>query len=468
MAKRGGKRRERKTGTESVASAREEGRDPNTVKPSRARNGRRSRETPRDETATAPPRAKATENSIRPAKRRVAAVGAPKAEEPGREAQRAPETRAAQTQPAEGSDEKKAPSGEAPPGRHRHVPEHIRQRFVQVGRHYHFPDGTRAFTDRGGRLTTPSENTEVIRSLVTIAEARGWHEITVRGTERFRREAWHAARLAGLEVRGYRPTEFEQSRVARILARGRETPEPSTPNREPPIPARREGHEGVGGLAARMEGVSRRAQRRDELLTGTLIDHGRASYRHDPREPMSYFVTIETARGDRTVWGVDLERALRESLTQPAVGEEVRLRAVQEDAVTVRKLKRDAEGKVIAEKDLAVHRNRWIVEKRAFFEARAEAARTLQDRTIDPKEAVKRHPELVGTYLQVRAAELAARRFRDPEDRERFVSQVRSALADGVARGEPLPPVRLRERTAERASARSRPVRTREDAQVRG
>jgi putative DNA primase/helicase len=398
----------------------------------------------------------------------VAAVGAPKAEEPGREAQRAPETRAAQTQPAEGSDEKKAPSGEAPPGRHRHVPEHIRQRFVQVGRHYHFPDGTRAFTDRGGRLTTPSENTEVIRSLVTIAEARGWHEITVRGTERFRREAWHAARLAGLEVRGYRPTEFEQSRVARILARGRETPEPSTPNREPPIPARREGHEGVGGLAARMEGVSRRAQRRDELLTGTLIDHGRASYRHDPREPMSYFVTIETARGDRTVWGVDLERALRESLTQPAVGEEVRLRAVQEDAVTVRKLKRDAEGKVIAEKDLAVHRNRWIVEKRAFFEARAEAARTLQDRTIDPKEAVKRHPELVGTYLQVRAAELAARRFRDPEDRERFVSQVRSALADGVARGEPLPPVRLRERTAERASARSRPVRTREDAQVRG
>ena len=33
---------------------------------------------------------------------------------------------------------------------------------------------------------------------------------------------------------------------------------------------------------------------------------------------------------------------------------------------------------------------------------------------------------------------------------------------------EPLPPVRLRERTAERASARSRPARTRESAPVRG
>ena len=468
MAERGGKRRERKTGTESVASAREEGRDPNTVKPSRARKGGRSRETSRDEAATAPPRAKATENSIRPAKRRVAAAGALKAEELGREARRAPETRAAHTQPADGSGEKKAPPGEAPPERHRHIPDHVRQRFVQVGRHYHFPDGTRAFTDRGARLTTPSENTEVIRSLVTIAEARGWAEITARGTERFRREAWQAARLAGLEVRGYRPTEFERSRVARILARGRETPAPIEPNREPPVTARRELHDGVGAVAARMEGQSRRAQRRDELLTGTLIDHGRASYRHDPREPMSYFVTIETARGDRTIWGVDLERALRESLTRPAVGEEVGLRAVREDTVTVCAPERDAEGKVIAEKDLRVHRNRWIVEKRAFFAHREEAARTLRDRTIDPKEAVKRHPELVGTYLQMRAAELAARRFRDPEDRERFVSQVRSALADGVARGEPLPPVRLRERTAERASARSRPARTREDAQVRG
>ena len=47
---------------------------------------------------------------------------------------------------------------------------------------------------------------------------------------------------------------------------------------------------------------------------------------------------------------------------------------------------------------------------------------------------------LVGTDLQVRAVKLAARQFRDAADRERFVSQVRSALADGVARGEPLPP----------------------------
>ena len=467
MTKRAGERG-KKTGAKNSAEVRRDETDPNTVKPARSRKSQRTSEARPSAVPPAQPRAKPTENSIRPAKRRMAAVDTPKAIDDGSNAQRARVAPASPAGPVVDLTGHKAGASEASSERRRHVPEHIRQRFVQVGRHYHFPDGTRAFTDRGGRLTTPSENTEVIRSLVTIAQARGWNEITVRGTERFRKEAWTAARLAGLEVRGYRPTEFEQERVARTLARGREGTAPDRAESPPKSRGSPEISESAHGQGARSETQSGRPGRRDGLLTGKLVDHGRATYRHDPREPMSYFVKIETARGDRTIWGVDLDRALRESLTRPEAGDDVGLRAVRQDAVTVRAPERDAEGTVVAQRELATHRNRWIVEKRAFFEARAEAARTLRDRTIDPKQAVKRHPELVGTYLQVRAAELAARQFRDPEDRERFVSQVRSGLADGVARGEPLPPVRLRERAAERPSARARPVRTREPAPVRG
>ncbi len=454
------------TGARSPANARSAGIDPNTVKPARSREGRRTSETRPSAIPSAQPRAKPTENSIRPAKRRVAAAAVPSAAKRGRDVPRDSSDRGA---PAEGdSIAEKREAGDATAERRRHIPEHIRKRFVQVGRHYHFPDGTRAFTDRGGRLTTPSENTEVIRSLITIAQARGWNEITVRGTERFRKDAWTAARLAGLEVRGYRPTEFEQERVARLLARGRDgvpseqLKSPSTSRASP------ESTVGVPGQGIRDETQSERPGRRDGLLTGTLVEHGRATYRHNPKEPMSYFVKIHTSRGDRTIWGVDLERAFRESLTRPEAGDDVGLRAVRQDAVTVHAPEWDADGKIVAERDLAVHRNRWIVEKRAFFAERAAAARTLRDRSIDPKQAVKRHPELVGTYLQVRAAELAARRFRDAQDRDRFVSQVRAAIADGVARGEPLPAVRLREHIAERASARARPARTSEPAQVRG
>jgi len=45
--------------------------------------------------------------------------------------------------------------------------------------------------------------------------------------------------------------------------------------------------------------------------------------------------------------------------------------------------------------------------------------------TIEPRHAVREHPELAGTYLNLRAAELAARALRDPQDQRRFVAQVR-------------------------------------------
>jgi putative DNA primase/helicase len=337
----------------------------------------------------------------------------------------------------------------AKPASERAVPEEVRRRFVQVKNRYYFPDGARAFTDRGTRLTTSSENTEVVRSLIQIAEARGWSEVTVRGTERFRKEAWLAARLAGLDVRGYRPSEFEQGHLVRTL--GRQGPAPATDSVT------------AGERSTPAEQDTREPEKRGSLLTGRLVDHGPAPYRHDPHEPMSYFVKLETGRGDRTIWGVDLERAFKESLTQPQVGDEVALRSLRQESVKVHTQKRDEAGELV-EQELATHRNRWILEKSPFFQAREETARTVLDTSIDPKQAVKNHPELVGTYLQVRAAELAAKQFRDPQDRERFVQQVRSALADAVARGEPLPAVRLRERAAERTIK----APNREAAPVRG
>lgn len=373
---------------------------------------------------------------------------------------------AKESRPAERQKSPTAASPPRPAPASRLIPDEIRERFVQVGNTYYFADGARAFTDRGRRLTTPSENTEVIKSLVTIAQARGWSEIAIRGTERFRKEAWFAARLAGLDVRGYKPSEFEQSHVIRALARAqgmsatKPEPEGASPDRAPGPRTAPEREKSSGPVATK--------RARGGLLTGKLVDHGRAAYHHDPREGMSYFIKMETPRGERVIWGVDLERAFKESLTRPQIGDEVGLRAVRQDAVKVKTPERDAEGKVIGEKDLETHRNRWIVEKRGFFESRAEAARTLRDPTVDPKQAVKRHPELVGTYLQVHAAELAARQFRDPQDQQRFVAQVRSALADAVAHGEPLQPVRLRERTAERPEGRSPSTREREQAPVRG
>ncbi len=355
------------------------------------------------------------------------------------------------------------------------VPDDVRRRFVQVGRTYYFPDGARAFTDRGKRLTTPSENTEVIRSLVTIAQARGWHDITVSGTERFRKEAWFAAKLADLTVRGYKASEFENEHLARLMARKGSAQNDATEGARSSSagdPAATRAKERPPAASGNVRDAAR--DHRGSLIVGRLADHGRATYLHNPREPMSYFVKLETARGERTIWGVDLGRAFRESLTKPQPGDDIGLRAVRQDPVTVKTQQRDADGRVLGQKDLTTHRNRWIVEKRVFFEERKAAALALRDPNVEPKRAVLDHPALVGTYLSLRAAELAAKQFRDPQDQQRFVVLVRNALADSVARGEPLPPVRLREQSAaeqpstDRRASRSSRVPERDRAPVRG
>jgi putative DNA primase/helicase len=342
------------------------------------------------------------------------------------------------------------------------VPQSVRDRFVQDGHRFFFPDGAPAFKDLGRRLTTPSENTHVVHSLIEIAYSRGWSEITVSGTERFRREAWRLARVAGLSVRGYRPTDPEQAQLVRALARGlamrsnqrldtTSAKDPADPDRAPagaPAPSAASAAPAAAGNAPR------------ERIVGRLLDHGRDAYRHDPQEEMSYFVRVQTREGNREIWGKDLERAMTKSLTQPQIGDEIALQKTGREVVTVKRQKRDAEGQ-LKEKSVETHRNQWVIEKSSFFAERAAAAQVVRDPTIDARFAVRARPELAGTYLNLKAAELASRGLRDPEDQRRFVAQVRGALADHVERGEPLQPVRLRERAALK-TATSRVPLTRE------
>jgi Ti-type conjugative transfer relaxase TraA len=47
---------------------------------------------------------------------------------------------------------------------------------------------------------------------------------------------------------------------------------------------------------------------------GRLVDHGAALFERNPENSLSYFVTLETGKGERhTIWGVDLKRAIAAS-----------------------------------------------------------------------------------------------------------------------------------------------------------
>jgi hypothetical protein len=313
------------------------------------------------------------------------------------------------------------------------VPPSVRDRFIQEGNRFYFPDGFEAFRDRGRTLTTASANTEVIATLVDIARSRSWTEVSVAGTEAFRRESWRQARLAGIEVRGYRPTDEERVALIRAIGSRREAArEPAT---ESAIPAILE-----AAPPARSASTLDREQ-----VRGRLLEHGQDFYRHDASKAVSYFVKLETPEGTREVWGKDIERALKQSLSKPRIGDEVVLQRTGRDAVTVRRQGPSEDGEV-GERSLAAFRNRWTLETRKFMEERGEAAHAVRDVAVKPQDAVRTHPELVGTYLNLRKAQLAARILPDADNRREFVRRVRLALARDVERGEPLPQVRLRER----------------------
>jgi hypothetical protein len=178
------------------------------------------------------------------------------------------------------------------------------------------------------------------------------------------------------------------------------------------------------------------------------MKHGRAPLEFNPRAALSYFVTIQTDRGERTLWSRELERALVESRTQPEIGDAVGIRENGIDPVTFITRERNARGDVVLERRLDTPRGHWIVERREFFDERAAAAQVLLDARASRRQAVRDHPELRGAYWALDSAQkVATERIRNPESRERFVLLVRETLAHVIERGEELPKPSLKPKT---------------------
>jgi putative DNA primase/helicase len=327
------------------------------------------------------------------------------------------------------------PQGKAGESRSSRVPDSVHERFIQIGDNFYFPDGTEAFRREQNRLTTRSENAIVIQSMVAVAREESAKGIVeVGGTDFFKKEAWFAASLAGLRVEGYLPTEFERERLVRALA-ARRGAQPRDTEQE----ARGEGTsaEPKGGRP------EERPLNANELITGKLVDHGPAPYQHNPKEPMSYFVRIETERGDRDLWGVDLERAFRHSLSNPGIGNEIGIRAVGKEAVTVWAAKRDARGQEIGREELETHRNQWSVERKEFLDQREDMAAVFRDPSISASEGIKRHAGLEGSYRKLEMGQVHAQeQYNSATHRTQFVDHLREYLAKSIEYGQPLEPAR--------------------------
>lgn len=336
------------------------------------------------------------------------------------------------------------------------VPDAVAERFLNVDGKYYFPDKKLAFVDRGTKLKAETNNVEVVRSIVMIAQTRGWEALTVTGTQDFRREVWREASLRGIDVRGYEPNDLERQALQRALEKRNGPNEIQREGRQQAVdvPAR----DGATAASPRTTmpdpaspaapGTAHDSAPRSSLLHGRLLESGPAPYQFDPNKNPSYFVKVQTDNGERTLWGVDLERALAESRTGVKPGDPVSIENQGSKPVTVKVPVRNDSGQVMGEKQIKTHRNAWVVEKPSYFDERAEKAAALRNGERAKQELVAQYPDLTNAIATMRLGELFAEKLIDrPEDRRRVVSALRETLADAIERGETIQAPKIREAT---------------------
>jgi hypothetical protein len=165
------------------------------------------------------------------------------------------------------------------------VPPEIEKQYLRVGDKFYHPKNTElvAFEDKGNKLETKSNSENIAESMVRIAEARGWDEIKVTGSETFRREVWLEAAARGMHVKGYTPSEQDKAALAKRAGeaevnrvekettpfRGRENekPAPDSANKqraeafakEAPAEAVKK-HPELAGAAAAMAAIDKKAE----------------------------------------------------------------------------------------------------------------------------------------------------------------------------------------------------------------
>ncbi|ABS17240.1 relaxase (plasmid) [Brucella anthropi] len=262
------------------------------------------------------------------------------------------------------------------------------------------------FQDNGEKLRAKSFDAQGVRLMIETAAHRGWTSIEITGSKEFRRETWLEGQAHGISVKGYQPTELDWQDLAR-----RE--QSYLRNEIIPIEGRaldaahRDQEQSAG--SDQSSKVDKEQQNADnsgtphtkpvdykEGVQGILVETGEKPYQDNEKNEPSPFVVIETANGNRTVWGVGLPDALHRAGAD--IGDEIHLRSTG----TERVLKT-----VIQEIDGQKHRVEQMVDRRAWeanvleerdrTDEKVEGSKQLDNRVSMEAKAVVRDGETART-----------------------------------------------------------------------
>lgn len=281
------------------------------------------------------------------------------------------------------------------------TPDVLRKRYLQAENKFYFRDDENklAFEVKGKRLATEHNDPEIARSMVELAEAKGWNSIKLKGAEEFKREVWLQASLKGMEVQGFHPRDVDHARLADLRKETHQSPNKDSkslntidhsPERSkqatPEVSDRsaivdesqrslsKSQQQAVEAIKAVMRdrGDSEKAInmaadiaaerfQTNRVYVGKILEHGAAPFENNKNNELSYYVKLQTDAGEKTVWGVDLQRAIDKGAAQP--GDDIALAYQGRQPVTVKVKERDKNGVVIKTTEETVNRNAWDVRK---------------------------------------------------------------------------------------------------------
>jgi hypothetical protein len=273
------------------------------------------------------------------------------------------------------------------------IPQSVKALYVAVeGKFVDRKTEQIAFEDIGRKLSTKSEDRKVVEHMIEVAQAKNWGKLDLKGTEAFRRQAWIAAQVAGLETSGYKPTEQDRAAVEarrtemRISTGSKEVdraPENAISTDDKELdPSKPRGTERTltdkqslavdslkamllqRGLAAdqvaKAVDVATSHFIEDRVHVGRVVEHGSAPYEHNADNSASYYVKLATDQGEQTIWGVDLARSAEDGVLK--TGEDVALAYQGRTEVVVPTKELDENGKPTGRMtETVAHRNTWEV-----------------------------------------------------------------------------------------------------------
>ena len=289
------------------------------------------------------------------------------------------------------------------------------QRLFEAGQtDFHFRAGNRegqlAFSDAGKLLVTPLENREIIVAMLDVAQAKHWQEITVSGSDEFRRQAWLEGHLAGMVVHGYQArdadklllqelqktpasresanritvAEHERTAVAQPVVNQGKRPQGTHVHVDDLSATEREGLRQADAIlaargvspeftAATMVELEKRV-RSERVYVGTVVDFGAAPYQFNKDNDASYFITMKTIMGEQTIWGKDLQQAVVQGNVQKNA--EIVLSNTGKRDVTVSEKVFGADGMQTGTREKATRLNQWTALPLARYTQQAVTAPT--------------------------------------------------------------------------------------------